>query len=98
MGQQEQQRAPGRDGFKARSGCFACGCCGRLTRRTSKGNSTLCPHCDDWTMAENAISDYGDDMTPEELAGQEAFIAAKKQEAVNLGGKLEGFAKATGSN
>lgn len=83
-----------RDGFKARSGCFECGICGRATRRTSSGNTNLCPQCDEASMAENAISDYGDEMSAEELAGQEARIKQLYQQAVDKGGVIEGYTPA----
>lgn len=77
-----------KDGFKERSGCFACGICGRMTRRTTKqGNSTLCPQCDQWTMIENGLNDGG--YEEDKVAEAEAQILRLKEMAARLGGDRE---------
>ena len=82
-----QSHTAQRDGFQARSGCFACGVCERLTRRTAKqGNAHLCPQCDQWTMDENAINDGSYKGDPVGLAKCEAAILALKEKAASLGG------------
>lgn len=77
-----------RDGFQKRSGCFECSCCGRQTRRTAKQqNRDMCPHCDEWSMIENGISD--NDLEGDELAHAEAVILKLKEKAASLGGSRE---------
>ena len=76
------------DGFQARSGCFECMSCGRQTRRTTKQqNGDLCPHCDQWSMIENGISDGGYEGA--DLAKAESDIRALKEKAAKLGGSRE---------
>lgn len=76
------------DGFQKRSGCFACGLCQRLTRRTAKQqNNDLCPQCDQWTMIVNGINDGGYDG--DDLTAAEAEILALQQAAAKLGGNRE---------
>lgn len=77
-----------RDGFLA--GTFNCGECGRLTRNTSRGNSLLCPQCDERTMIENGICDGG--YRGQALIDAEARIASLVEEAARRGGVFAGGA------
>lgn len=71
---------------------FACRICQRNTRDTGdNGSVELCPECNEWSMEENGISDNS--LQGSELAVAEAFIANKKQQAVNKGGVIKGFVK-----
>jgi hypothetical protein len=68
---------------------YECGICGRLTRKTVSGQAHLCGQCDEWTMAENAISDGSYEGDPKGLAECEAAILRLKNEAAKLGGNRE---------
>ena len=49
--------------FERGSGCYVCGCCGRRTRSTGRGDNEmvgLCAECFEVGGLENEISDYGD--------------------------------------
>ena len=72
------------DGF--RKGTFSCDACGRLTRHTNRGNSSLCPQCDERMMIENGIADGGYEGA--DLDAAEARIEKLAREAVQLGGTL----------
>ena len=50
-------------GFPGTSGCFVCELCKRKTRNTGQVSKHLCGSCDEWTMAENSLSDDGASMT-----------------------------------
>ncbi|MNK14384.1 hypothetical protein D3C87_325030 [compost metagenome] len=73
---------------------YQCRICNRNTRDTGEnGGVQLCPECNEASMTENAINDYGDEMTPEELAHNEAYIVKMCQDAVNKGGVISGYKK-----
>jgi predicted ATP-dependent serine protease len=68
-------------------GVFNCGQCGRRTRHVGQGMAHLCPQCDEWTAAENAVFDGNyTDLPPEELDGAKAQILKLKEAAAKKGG------------
>lgn len=49
--------------FAKGSGVYACGCCGRRTRSTGRGDNEIvgnCAECYDLAGEENSLSDTGD--------------------------------------
>lgn len=70
------------------SGCFACECCGRLTRHAGQASSHLCPQCDEWTQIENGLMNDGY-AEGQERADAEAAVARLKKSAASKGGDAE---------
>lgn len=71
--------------FAKGSAVYTCGCCGRQTRSTGRGDNEharLCADCYDLGGVENEISDNGE--TPELLKEQERLKAA----IIAKGGKI----------
>jgi len=70
--------------FQRGSGVYKCGCCGRATRATGRGdneNNGLCAECYDLAGYENEVSDYGvdslSDSSKREMMRLYALIAEK---------------------
>lgn len=75
--------------FARGSGCYKCGCCGRMTRATGRGdneNNGLCAECYDLAGIDNEITDgyVTFEGVREEYVGLLKAIRAK-------GGKTESF-------
>lgn len=54
--------------FQRGSGCYACSCCGKMTRSTGRGDNEhcgLCVDCYDLAGIENGISDNGPECVAE---------------------------------
>ena len=75
------------NGFKLGSGCFTCQCCGKLTRKTARSETSLlvCDRCYEVGSCENGLSDSGYSSSP--LVAQfgeleEVFKTATTQDEV----------------
>lgn len=88
--------------FERGSGVYACGCCGRSTRSTGRGDNELvkmCAECYDLGGEENSLSDTGDfyDSPANVLAMIEAVGARGGNASVWDGLKAKALAKVNGS-
>jgi len=68
--------------FARGSGVYTCGCCGRSTRATGRGDNEhvgLCAECYDLAGYSNAVSDHGaDDLTDRDRAEIARLLAELK--------------------